>query len=197
MRHLRFFLENFSIYCLFFLYFQYISQYYSFVHIKTEDMTEILKNGKYSALTIANEFILRAKKDGAKLTRQKLHTLIYLSHARHLVLHERPLIYEAIEAWKYDPIILELYRVLKAIPSTTIESCIVGAQPQEVDPRDLEIVEIINNIWASYETYAYIDLLPALQEPKQKRSNGFSSFNKKSPVVADWLIRSHFSEVFA
>lgn len=158
-------------------------------------MTEMLKTGKYSALTIANEFIVRAQKEQQTLSRNKLHNLVYLAHAHHLVLHERPLIYEAIEAWQYQPIIHELYRILKPMPQTEIDARLEAARPKQIDSRDFEITHIISEIWSNYETYAYTDLLPALQEPTQKRKSGFSNF-QKSPVVADWLIRAHFSEVF-
>ena len=159
-------------------------------------MNVFLKSGAYGAMTIANEFITCSQNQKEQLSRQKLQKLVYLAHAYHLVRHEVPLICEQIEAWKYDPVVHELYTVLKSSTSAHVERCIDLARPQRVDARDIEVLDIIREVWDNYDDYAYMDLVPLDQEPKSKRSSGFSSF-KRNPPLADWVIREHFSQILA
>jgi len=65
----------------------------------------------HPATTIANELLRIANAAGDPLTHLKLQKLVYFSHGWHLALTDgRPLIRESIEAWKYGPVVRELYR---------------------------------------------------------------------------------------
>lgn len=76
----------------------------------------------YSAATIANYFLEKAKTEGAQLTQMQLHKLIYFAHGWHLGLYHKPLINERIRAWKYGPVIKSVYRAFKAFGSRPIQT---------------------------------------------------------------------------
>jgi uncharacterized phage-associated protein len=67
----------------------------------------------YDAATIANRFIDLAGAQGEYLTPMQLNKLTYIAHGFSLGAYRRPLIDEAVEAWKYGPVIPSLYRQLK------------------------------------------------------------------------------------
>ena len=64
----------------------------------------------YSALTIARYFI---EKSGGTKTPLQLNKLAYIAHGWCLAIYDRPLIVEDIEAWKYGPVVPEMYYAFK------------------------------------------------------------------------------------
>jgi uncharacterized phage-associated protein len=66
-----------------------------------------------TARDVANEFIRLAEADGKLLTPLQLIKLVYIAHGWMLGLYQRPLIVDRIEAWKYGPVIPDLYRAMR------------------------------------------------------------------------------------
>ena len=68
----------------------------------------------YQSLTISNYFIQKLHETGHPVTAMKLIKLVYIAHGWYLALNEgKSLINEAIQAWKYGPVIHSLYHKLK------------------------------------------------------------------------------------
>jgi uncharacterized phage-associated protein len=65
------------------------------------------------ARAVANEFIHLAKVDGRSLTPLQLIKLTYIAHGWMLALYGRPLIVDEVEAWKYGPVIPDLYQAMR------------------------------------------------------------------------------------
>jgi uncharacterized phage-associated protein len=77
-----------------------------------------------TALAVANAFIQLAEQGGAPISNMKLQKLVYFAQGFYAAFYQgQPLFQEDIEAWKYGPVIPELYHKFKiylagAIPST-------------------------------------------------------------------------------
>lgn len=77
-----------------------------------------------TALAVANAFIQLAEHAGTPISNMKLQKLVYFAQGFHAAFYDgRPLFEENIEAWKYGPVIPELYHKFKiyfagSIPST-------------------------------------------------------------------------------
>jgi len=65
---------------------------------------------------IANYIIANSK----PLTSLQINKLVFFSHAWFLGMHEKPLIAEDVEAWKYGPVIPSIYHVFKYNQRDTI-----------------------------------------------------------------------------
>jgi len=77
----------------------------------TRNMNEYIEVRKpYTSIAIANEVIKRAKTRKVTITHLKLQKLVYFAHALHLALEKKPLIRDEVQAWKYGPVIPELFR---------------------------------------------------------------------------------------
>ncbi|WP_237277630.1 Panacea domain-containing protein [Tenacibaculum ovolyticum] len=71
--------------------------------------------------SVVNEFIKLAKKTDYELTNMKLIKLMYISQGLSLSLLERPLFEnDAIEAWKFGPVIPSVYHEFKHFKSSPI-----------------------------------------------------------------------------
>lgn len=67
-----------------------------------------------SAVTVANELIRIAHENGKSISNMKLQKLLYLAQGIHLALKDdTPLFGDAIEAWKYGPVIPSVYHKFK------------------------------------------------------------------------------------
>ena len=103
----------------------------------------------YSALTIANAFIERAKEAGEFLTAMQLQKLVYFAHGWHLAITDKPLIDEQIEAWRYGPVVPSIYQAFLrfgAGPITEVENRDeLGAPLFDETTR-----ELLDKIWDVY-----------------------------------------------
>lgn len=99
----------------------------------------------YSVIDVADAILKIAKRKGTQLTPLQLMKLVYIAHGWSLGLGRGDLFPDRIEAWKYGPVIPDLYQATKhygrnPIPFSRIED---GSVPVSVeDERFLtDIVE--------------------------------------------------------
>jgi uncharacterized phage-associated protein len=115
----------------------------------------------YSAVAVANWFIVRNQTDSSRLTNLKLQKLLYFAQGCHLALYDFPLFEDPIEAWKYGPVVRPVYRAISARPKSeniteTIDGYVllggdykVFGTP-EMTPRDDDTELLMQSVWDSY-----------------------------------------------
>lgn len=96
----------------------------------------------WSAITIADEILKAAKKQSISLTPMQLMKLVYIAHGWSLVVMNRDLFTDRIEAWKYGPVIPNLYQATKrfgrnAIPMNLIDE----TENPNIDPSVRSFLE--------------------------------------------------------
>ena len=95
----------------------------------------------YDPATVANRFFELAENDGdRRLTPMQLIKLAYIAHGFSLAINKRPLLDEAVEAWRYGPVIPSLYRKLKGYgsgPVTKSVSRFFGSETLASEDSDL------------------------------------------------------------
>ena len=67
----------------------------------------------YDARQIAGWFIERATSDGRTLSVMSLLKLAYIANGWHLEIYNRPLFHNRIEAWRYGPVIPDMYHAFR------------------------------------------------------------------------------------
>lgn len=91
-----------------------------------------------------------------KITNMKLQKLLYYAQGICLAMHNKPLFYEKIEAWKHGPVIPEVYCKYSAFKGTPLE---IGdynsAKINEIEDNDeiRNILEITFNNFAIYTAW--------------------------------------------
>jgi uncharacterized phage-associated protein len=100
-----------------------------------------------NVLTVADDILKLAKRDGKEITPLQLMKLVYISHGWCLAIHNKDLFSDTIQAWKYGPIIPNLYRATKAfdgraIPLTKISDSALTISGVASD--------IIRQVWNKY-----------------------------------------------
>ncbi|AKM06125.1 Panacea domain-containing protein [Pelagerythrobacter marensis] len=99
----------------------------------------------YDAATVANRFIELAENDGGRrLTPMQLIKLSYMAHGFSLAIKNRPLLDEAVEAWRYGPVIPSLYRKLKSFGNGGVDKRISRFFSSEtLASEDTELIDAV------------------------------------------------------
>lgn len=133
----------------------------------------------YPATTIANEFLLAAEVAYDPLTHMKVQKLVYLAHGWHLAFSEsQPLVREDILAWRYGPVIQELYDELAHYGSGTINRHLFAETLTDptIPQRDHLAHHVVRAIWDGYGHHTAYQL---------------STLTHQDGTPWDWAIKNH------
>jgi uncharacterized phage-associated protein len=102
-----------------------------------------------SARAVANEFIRLAQAAHKALTPLQIIKLAYIAHGWMLGLYQRPLITDRIEAWKYGPVIPDLYHAMKDYGSGYVTEPL-SERWKASPPLDDEERDLIRQVYERY-----------------------------------------------
>lgn len=144
----------------------------------------------HTALQVASKMIeLGAqKKPTQQYTPMQLLKLVYISHGWMLALFNRPLFKEKVEAWKYGPVIPELYECVKhykASPVNTIESPI---NDTEFDVQELGVIQYVINAYGHIDGITLSQITHAPNTPWSMTYHHIDWGNE----ISDNLISNHY-----
>lgn len=110
----------------------------------------------YNCFDIAKQFLRLAYEEGIDVEPMKLLKLTYIAHGWHLGFYGKPLINNGIEAWKYGPVIPELYHVTKRFGFSNVDLETIDLYSESnLQGEDLKFVNII---WNNYKKFSGLDL---------------------------------------
>lgn len=148
----------------------------------------------YQLNTVANAFIRKARESGRNdLTPMKLLKLVYIAHGWSLGINNRPLFLEEVQAWKFGPVIPELYDQVKQYRSSPIEhelpesSC--GNHFDEDDQA------LIDQVWAKYGQHDGIRLSAITHQPGTPWDTTWDRRGFHGLIIPTPLIRDHYHQL--
>lgn len=144
-----------------------------------------------SAITVANEFIRLGRQEGKRFTPMQLLKLVYITHGWMLGFFNKPLINENIEAWKYGPVIPDLYQAVKRYGGNEVEEEIPAAARQELTSEEKSV---INFVYKKYGELGGIRLSMITHQPGTPWSRIFSH-EGWGDVITNDVIREHYAEL--
>lgn len=146
----------------------------------------------YSSLYVANRFIKIARDKNEYLTPMQLLKLVYIAHGWSLGLNNKNLIAEDVMAWKYGPVIPELYREIKSYKSNKItHDLLIDNDIQIIDGDNL----LIDEVYSKYGKFTGIELSGITH----KQGTPWSKTWKSNPwgVIDDSDIDNYYKELLA
>lgn len=142
----------------------------------------------YDARQIANWFVNRAKKENRQMSIMQLLKLVYIAHGWHLEMRKSPLIANKIEAWKYGPVIPDVYRAFRSqgVNVTTP----VPDHSTEIAPSDAHLLEQIYSLYGNMPALRLSDITHEAGSPWDvaTRNSGYFA------PISDDLIQAHYEE---
>lgn len=146
----------------------------------------------YSAITIADQILRIAKGKGKELTPLQLMKLVYIAHGWSFPIRGGDLFENRIEAWKYGPVIPDLYHSTKHFGRSPIGLNYVG-DPNEpvVDEETKAFLESVYNAYGHMSGIALSSLTHQSGTPWEKvyRRGAYNA------EITDELISEHYNEI--
>ncbi|NIX76780.1 Panacea domain-containing protein [Microvirga terricola] len=145
----------------------------------------------YSAIIIADEILKIAKAKGASLTPLQLMKLVYIAHGWSLALLRRDLFGDRIEAWKFGPVIPDLYQATKHFGRNVIPPELIANTPSGVDTDTKVFLEDVFQKYGHLSGYALSSLTHKSGTPwDQVYREGIMGIE-----IPDNLIRTHYEKL--
>lgn len=110
-----------------------------------------LKNNNPSVILVAKTFLTKAADLGISMTPLKLMKLVYIAQGVKLAVTGKPLFGEEIQAWRYGPVIDELYQKTKSFGKNVITSDALDIQSENecLNEIDSMVVESVLARWGT------------------------------------------------
>lgn len=145
-----------------------------------------------SALDVGKYFIHLANQDKKAITNKKLQKLVYYSQAWSLVLNDKKLFKDHIEAWVHGPAVRSLYVKYKNFGFSPIV--------EEVDVSSIKLSkgdkELLGEIWNVYGKLdaGYLEMLTHSEKPWQDARSGLQSYENSENEITPKSMKSFYSE---
>jgi len=147
-------------------------------------------------ISVANYFVNKSIYDGVELTPMKLLKLVYLAHGWNLGLKNEPLLAEAVQAWKFGPVVKSVYDSFKKFKDTQIDGLDFDVQTMSyVIPKDEYTISLLNKIWDVYKDYTGLELSTLTHEegsPWDIVWNKEGGKNKPFSIIRNYLIADYY-----
>ncbi|TRD23271.1 Panacea domain-containing protein [Palleronia caenipelagi] len=170
---------------------------------------ERANTAQYDARQIANWFIDRAAKDDRELSIMTILKLVYIAHGWHLETTKRPLFANRIEAWRYGPVIPDVYNAFRKQGVTVREqqnlttnpfaraagfSNVVGSNDQasieNIEQDSQSLLSQVYDIYGKLSAFQLSDLTHIEGGPWDIAVKAGGYFTR----IPDDLIREHYEE---
>ncbi len=152
----------------------------------------------YSSITVANHFLRKGWAEHIPITPMKILKLVYVAHGWHLGWKEKPLIYDPIMAWRYGPVIPNLYHEVKEYRSRGITSKIRSAFESVYKQRlDDDTASFLNMIWEHYKSFTAFEMSSLTHQKgspwdrvREKTTN--AALRTRSIAISDTIIKDYY-----
>lgn len=160
----------------------------------------------YDVRAIANWFLDRAELDGEPLTAMKLQKLIYVAHGWSLAFG-KPLVHEAVEAWKWGPVFRSVYREFRDFGSDEIENRATAFDGSSLteklitlkDYEDHDETEaLLESVWQAYGHYTAGQLMNITHREGTPWHIMFEKMGRQIrpfTVIPNELIEEHYKKL--
>jgi uncharacterized phage-associated protein len=146
---------------------------------------------KDKVLLIAKYFISRNIKDKRSLSNKKLQKLLYYAQAWNLVLNNKKLFNNDIEAWIHGPAIRSIYTRYKGFGFNNIEDKI---DENEFKSLSKDEIKVLNAVWDVYGKYDadYLEKLTHSEEPWISTRNNLLPYEGSTRVISTDLMKNYY-----
>ena len=143
---------------------------------------------------VARNLLDRAEERKMVLSPMKLIKLVYISHGWMLGLYGRPLIQENAEAWRYGPVIPELYFKVKKFRSKPVrpDEVFDELKDETFDEYESSLMDEVLEIYGKRTAIQLSQLTHSPNSPWDLTYNGDS----RSLVISDQLIEDHYARLY-
>ena len=141
---------------------------------------------------VAKYILYLADKDKEVVTNKKLQKLVYYSQAWSLVLNERRLFNEKIEAWIHGPAVRSLYTRYKRFGFEPIEQD-VKLNTIDLTKKEKDLIEQVWNVYGKFDA-GYLEMLSHSEKPWQEARRGLQVCEGSDAEISPDTMKSFYKE---
>lgn len=141
------------------------------------------------ARAVANWFINTKHSEGKSLSIMELLKLVYIGHGWHLEVFDKPLISNRIEAWKFGPVIPDVYNEFRGQGVSVTAPC-RGYDENSLSEEQKNLMGEILRIYGDMSAFTLSDITHEAGGPWDVASKTYGFF----APIGDDLIRKHYKE---
>jgi len=163
-------------------------------YLNSNNDVVLLGNAKTTALDVANYFLYLANINNQDLTNKKLQKLVYYAQAWSLVLNNKKLFDDRIEAWVHGPAVRKLF--FKFSKKFGFEPIKVKIDQNIEKKFTDDEKEVIHEVWRVYGKCSdeYLEKLVHSELPWQKARKGLSLAEPSSREISTVLMKVYYDE---
>jgi uncharacterized phage-associated protein len=156
--------------------------------------------GPYDPRAVANTFLDLALDAERTVTHLKMQKLVYIAHGWNLVVNERPLVKDDVEAWRHGPVYRRMYHTFKKHGGRPINQYFRDFSATEVEamyprvPKDTPEFEVVEEVWDAYGRFSAREL-SAMTHREDSPWDRTMRANGKDATIDDELIREHYENL--
>lgn len=153
----------------------------------------------HDARAIANVMLDRASERQMPLTLMQLLKLLYFAHGWSLAFHERPLIFNAPQAWQHGPVYPRVYKELSGIGSDVIRKRIVERgtgnvlYPDHLSDGQSQLIDDVLQSYGDRHAFRLSNITHQSGTPWEYTINNIGVYKD----IPEDLMRSHFLQLRA
>lgn len=151
---------------------------------------------KITAEAVAEYFIAKAKKEGKYITNKKLQKLVYYSQAWFLVLKDKKLFEDKIEAWVHGPAIKSLYMKYKKFGFSPIEKNVEDSLLSNLSPNDKVFLDTIWSVYGGLDA-GYLEMLTHSEVPWKDAREGLEMSENSVNEISTESMKNYYSQKLA
>lgn len=153
-----------------------------------------------SPISIANYFIQKSFDTGVEITPMKVLKLVYIAHGWNLGLNGTPLINEAVQAWKYGPVVESIYKEFRTYGSsqiTTLGTYFAIESFSDITPvlTDNNNSILLDKVWEVYKNYNGLQLSALTHQPGTPWDIVWNKMNANRAtalIISNEIIKAHY-----
>lgn len=150
---------------------------------------------KIKAIDIAEYFLFLSKEKKNPITNKKLQKLLYYSQAWFLVLNNKKMFTDKIEAWIHGPAVRDVYIKYKKFGFSPIEKEISESVIAKI-PSDIKT--ILNEVWTIYGSLdpSYLEFLTHSELPWKEARRGLQGHENSENEISTKTMKEFYSEKY-
>ena len=153
---------------------------------------------------ICSFFVHKGIRDDIPISQLKLQKLLYFSQGFYIAQHNQPLFKNSIYAWKYGPVVKEVYEKFRYFGNNfiTLNNYSSILSTDFIDRfRDLDNDSkyLLNFIWDNFSSYSAFELVELTHVPDSPWYNIYKKYNGNPPddtTIPINDIKSYFLETY-
>lgn len=145
----------------------------------------------FDARAVANEFLRIAAQSRRRLTNMQLQKLVYIAHGYTLAILHKPLVWQSVEAWRYGPVIKDLYYALRAYGAGIVTQPIPVLSNKSLPDNQREIIATVEDAYSRFTG-------PQLSTMTHKAGTPWAKVydpNRDSEIIPDQMIEEYYSQL--